>query len=247
MCTWIGAALGEWQQEHQVRRKKADWAAMVAKRRARQAAARLAGGHRLDWTRDGWRCRYCGTTARTTSGARRVHERPCEGHTAARIPRQANLGAAAHVLWTAEADDTQRQVGADVTWCSICGASSSNKVYKLRGECTGPADKAARTRLRALQNLRHPVLGYRLKKPYRTTDALMDAMEERGDERRRLYQAALQSKGDDGKDECPEGEISPAARLAPLGHSAGSDDGERTEPLGHVATPSDVHGDNTCG
>ncbi len=186
LCAWIGTALGEWQHESQVRRKKADRAAMVAKRRARRRAAMQAGGHRIDWTRDGWKCRYCGTTARTASGARRILYNPCGGHTAARIPRQTSHGTAAHVLWTAEADDTQRQVGADVTWCSVCGSYSSTKVYKLRGECRGPADKAALTRLRALQGLRHPVLGYRLKKPCRTTDAFMDALAERGGERRRL-------------------------------------------------------------
>ncbi len=241
LCTWIGTALGEWPQEAQIRRRAADRAAMREKKRARRMAARRVGGHRLDWTRDGWKCRYCGTTARAASGIDRVMNQPCSGHTAARIPRQASHGVASHVLWTAEADDAQRQVGADVTWCSICGAYSSTKIYKLRGECRGPADRAALTRLRALQGLRHPVLGYRLKKPHRMTDRFMDAMAERGGERRELYYAAMREDdaGTDGM-----GCNNPATRLEPDGHGAGSAGDARAEPSGHAAMPEDGNGEN---
>ncbi len=237
LCTWIGTALGEWPQEARVRRKPADRAAMKERLRARREAARRVGGHRLDWSRDGWKCRYCGTTARTASGVNRVMNRPCGGHTAARIPRQAGNGAAAHILWTAEADDSQRQVGADVTWCSICGAYSSTKVYKLRGECRGPADRAALTRLRALQNLRHPVLGYRLKKPRRMCDGFMEAMAERSWERRRLYQEAMQ-EGAAGV-HAEEGESSAATRLLLVGHSASGAGSQRAVPPRLAATPND--------
>ncbi len=191
ISTWIGRALDEWPQEKQVRRKPADRAAMIANRRRRRNAARAVGGHRLLWTRDGWRCKYCGTESRTASGAKRLLDRPCPGHTAARLPRQEDHGPAAHVLWTAEADATLRQGGPDVTWCSVCGAYSSTKLYKLRGRCTGPATGAALTRLKALRGLRHPVLGYVLRKPHRATDEFLDAVADRGDERRRLYDEAF--------------------------------------------------------
>ncbi len=98
LCTWIGNALSGWQPEKQVRRKQADRAAMQARRSQRRRAAREAGGHRLYWSRDGWRCRYCGTESRTPSGAKRVLDQPCPGHTAARLPRQSEHGPAAHVL-----------------------------------------------------------------------------------------------------------------------------------------------------
>ncbi len=231
LCEWIGVALGEWAHEKQVRRKAMDRSAMREKQKKRRAAARRVGGHRIDWTRDGWRCRYCGTTARTASGASRILNQPCPGHTAARIPRQADHGAAAHVLWTAEADDTTRQTGADVTWCAVCGAYSSTKLYKLRGKCSGPAEKAALTRLRALQSLRHPVLGYRLKKPHRTTDEMMDAMAARGGERRRMYEEAMRAQGDGDVYGSTVG--NPIPRPEPPWHGAGGE--PRTEPFGHVA------------
>ncbi len=44
------------------------------------------------------------------------------------------------------------------------------------GSCAGPAQKAAQTRLRTLQSLQHPVLGYRLQKPHRMNDAMLDTM-----------------------------------------------------------------------
>ncbi len=191
LCTWIGDALSEWPPEKQVRRRAMDRDGMRARRTHRRRMAREVGGHRLFWSRDGWRCRYCGTEARTQSGARRVLDRPCPGHTVARLPRQEKHGPAAHVLWTAEADDTQRQMGADVTWCSVCGAYSSAKLYKLKGRCTGPAQGAALTRLKSLQRLRHPVLGYSLKKPHRATDGFLDAAADRGDVRRQMYDDAM--------------------------------------------------------
>ncbi len=245
LCVWIGSALGEWQQERQIRRKAADRTAMMENRRRRQTAARLAGGHRLDWTRDGWKCRYCGCTARAASGIRRVFSQPCAGHTAARIPRQAQLGAAAHVLWTAEADSTQRQVGADVTWCSVCGAYSSTKIYNLGGRCRGPAGKAALTRLRALQNLRHPVLGYRLKTPHRASDEFLEAAAARGRERRQIYDETLAESGRSNTVHCSSaGMDNPAPRLVPTWLSARSSaDGMRTVPSGHVAMPSCVGDD----
>lgn len=139
------------------------------------------------------------------------------------------------MLWTAEAEDGQREAGADVTWCAVCGAYSSTKIYKLRGECPGPADKAALTRLRALQNLRHPVLGYRLKKPHRTTDEFMDAMEVRGYERRRLYDEAMRMQDDEPSTGDPGDRTSAASRLVLDGHSAGSCDDARAVPSWHAA------------
>ncbi len=200
LCTWIGDALSDWPPEKQVRRRAMDRAGMRERRAHRRRMAREVGGHRLFWGRDGWRCRYCGTEARTQSGARRVLERPCPGHTVARLPRQEEHGVAAHVLWTAEADDAQRQMGADVTWCAVCGAYSSAKLYKLKGRCTGPAQGAALTRLRSFQRLRHPVIGYLLKKPHRATDDFLDAAADRGDVRRRMYDDAMRVHSDAGAD-----------------------------------------------
>ncbi len=222
ICTWIGSALSDWPQEKQVRRKPADRAAMQAKRRQRRAAARDAGGHRLDWSRDGWRCRYCGTESRTPSGARRVLDRPCPGHTAARLPRQGEYGLAAHILWTAQADATQRQRGPDITWCSVCGAYSSTKLYKLKGRCMGPATGAALTRLKALRRLRHPVSGYALCTPHRATDEFLDAVADRGAERRRLYDNAF-SASTSGAPVAEEGR---RLHSSPGSRDDGSEDGE---------------------
>ncbi len=238
LCQWIGTALGEWHYERQCRRRKPDREAMMAKRRKRREKARLVGGHRLQWDRDGWQCKYCGTRAKTASGAQRTLDHPCPGQTAARIPREADSGAAAHVLWTAEADSSQRQSGADVTWCGVCGAYSSAKVYKLKGLCTGPAEGAALTRLRSLQRLRHPVLGYRLKTPHRTTDEFMDAMTERGDERRRKYEEAMRvGTGDcmQSGDAEPTGDPDPRPEL----DVHGADSGPHAEPSRHTAGNND--------
>ncbi len=215
-------------------------------------AAHRAGGHRLQWTRDGWRCRYCGTTARATSGLSRVLNEPCRGHTASRIPRQEAHGAARHILWTAEADDSQRQSGADVTWCSICGAYSSTKLYKLRGECNGPADGAALTRLRSLQALRHPVYGYRLKKPHRACDDFMEAVARRGYERRRMHDAEMQL-GATESTAAHSGDADDGPRQEPTGQSVDSPS-MRADPLGHAAvqdrevlyTAMELHGDLNC-
>ncbi len=235
LCVWIGKALGAWQQERQCRRKKPDRDAMMERRSKRREAARLVGGHRLQWNRDGWQCKYCGTQAKTASGARRTLNHACPGHTAARIPRQSDHGAAAHVLWTAEADPSQRQSGADVTWCAICGAYSSTKLYKLRGLCTGPAEGAASTRLKSLQRLVHPVLGYRLMKPHRTTDEFMEAMCQRGEERRRMYDDAMRVQGANDDAQCGGmgHPVNPDPRTEPEGHGAVSD--LRTVPPGPAA------------
>ncbi len=187
LCTWIGTALGCWPTEKQVRRKAVDREAMKERRQKRRDAARLVGGHRVAWGRDGWKCQDCGTQARTHSGAMRLVNQPCGGHITTRIPMQRPSGPAGHVLWTAEADDDQGQGGANVTWCAVCGAYSSSKLYKLRGICSGPAQNAARTRLRALQSLRHPVLNYKLKRPHRMSDTLLNIMNAQAADRRRRY------------------------------------------------------------
>ncbi len=92
-----------------------------------------------------------------------------------------------------------RQIGADVTFCSVCGAYSSTKLYKLRDRCTGPAQGAALTRLKSFQRLRHPILGYDLKKPHRATDEFLDAVADRGAVRRQLYDAAMTAEPSTGR------------------------------------------------
>ncbi len=225
LCTWIGAALSEWADEKRVRRREPDRKAMLARRRQRRDAARLVGGHRIAWGRDGWKCQDCGMQARSQSGARKLAGRPCPGHIATRIPDQAENGAAAHVLWTAEADDLQGPGGANVTWCSVCGAYSSTKLYKLAGRCSGPAEKAALTRLRALRGLRHPVLGYRLAKPHRMTDGLKSIMERQAAERKARYAEAIKV-GSSGQ---PEGDAARIERAA----EGGADDGSEEDIFGH--------------
>ncbi len=203
LCTWIGSALSEWADEKRVRRREPDREAMLARRRQRREAARTVGGHRIAWGRDGWKCQDCGTQARSVSGARRLVGRPCPGHLATRIPDQSSGGATAHVLWTAEADDAQGGGGANVTWCSVCGAYSSSKLYKLAGTCGGPAERAALTRLKALRGLTHPVLGYRLAKPHRMTDHLRNIMRNQAAERRASYAEAIKATGGGQREEKP--------------------------------------------
>ncbi len=128
LCSWIGTALGEWKPEKQVRRRRADRLAMEKRRAQRREAARAIGGHRIAWGRDGWKCQDCGKQARTQGGAKRMVQQACAGHLTTRIPAQGGHGPAAHTLWTAEAEETQRLGGANVTWCSICGAYSSTKL-----------------------------------------------------------------------------------------------------------------------
>ncbi len=198
LCAWIGTALGEWPTEKQVRRKMADRQAMQRRRQERRDAARLVGGHRVSWGRDGWKCQDCGKEARTPGGATRMMNQHCRGHITTRIPEQTSGDPSAHVLWTAEADDAQRQGGANVTWCSVCGAYSSTKLYKLGGPCGGPAQSAALTRLRALQELRHPVHGYRLKTPHRMTNLVMQFMVKQAAERRQRYADTMRSLPEGG-------------------------------------------------
>ncbi len=195
LCTWIGNALGTWPTENRVRRKAVDRDAMTARRQKRRDEARQVGGHRILWGRDGWKCQDCGVQARSQSGAKKLMNQPCKGHLTTRIPMQDPSGASAHILWTAEADEGQGRGGANVTWCGICGAYSSTKLYKLRGRCGGPAGKAALTRLRALQALRHPVLNYKLKRPHRMTDALMRIMVSQAAERRKRYEDMFKACG----------------------------------------------------
>ncbi len=246
LCAWIGAALGEWPTEKHVRRRPADRQAMLRRRQERRDAARLVGGHRVSWGRDGWKCQDCGKAARTAGGARRMMNQHCGGHITTRIPVQARGDPSAHILWTAEADDAQRQGGANVTWCAVCGAYSSTKLYKLSGPCGGPASAAARTRLRALQGLRHPVLGYRLKAPHRMTNLVMRFMVEQAAERRQKYADAMKcipesSAGNEGHhDNCgdPAGQGTVAAveaESAPMQRSESEEDvfgygGELSEP-----------------
>ncbi len=190
------------ETEQQVRRKKIDRQATNERRRLRREAARAIGGHRATWGRDGWKCQDCGKQARSRSGALRMVAQACGGHLTTRIPRQEARGPAAHTLWTAEADESQRQGGANVSWCSTCGAFSSTKLYNLGGPCGGPAKRAALTRLRSLQKLVHPVLGYRLGKPHRMTDELMAVMVSQAAERRRLYAEAVKAKhGEDAEED----------------------------------------------
>ncbi len=195
LCSWIGDSLAEWADEKRVRRKQADRRAMLERRRQRREAARAVGGHRVSWGRDGWKCQDCGMQARTPSGARRLTGQPCPGHIVTRIPDQGGGGAAAHVLWTAEAEGGHGQGGANVTWCSVCGAYSSTRLYKLAGRCGGPAEKAALSRLKALRGLRHPVLGYRLARPHRMTDDLKRIMTTQAAGRRARYAEAMKAGG----------------------------------------------------
>ncbi len=194
LCAWIGTALGEWAPEKQVRRRQPDREAMQRRRQQKRNAARMVGGHAVAWGRDGWKCRACGTEARTPSGAKKLMNRPCRGHLATRIPKQSEHGASAHVLWAAEAADAHGQGGADVTWCQVCGAYSSTKLYKLRGRCGGPAQGAALTRLRALRDLRHPVFGYRL---HRISDLVLEIMTQQAAERRALYAEVVRASTED--------------------------------------------------
>ncbi len=209
LCEWIGIALSEWPPEKQVRRAKPDRDAMRKRRQARRDAARQVGGHRMAWGRDGWKCQDCGAQARTHSGASRLANRPCRGHLTTRIPKQGGCDGAAHRLWTAEAENDQGQGGANVTWCAVCGAYSSSKLYKLRGRCSGQAQGAALTRLRALQSLRHPVHGYRLARPHRMTDLLMDIMVRQARERAQKYEEVFKAHPDDGDSQPRQDEAEP--------------------------------------
>ncbi len=194
LCTWIGRALGEWAPEKQIRRSLPDREAMQKRRQKKRDAARAVGGHSVAWGRDGWKCQACGKEARTQSGAKKLLNQPCQGHITTRIPKQMGHGTSAHVLWTAEADNDQGEGGANVTWCQVCGAFSSTKLYKLKGRCNGPAQGAALTRLRALSGLRHPTLGYKLQRPHRMTDLVLEIMGKQAEERRRRYAEVVSAR-----------------------------------------------------
>ncbi len=239
LCEWIGVALGEWPAENQVRRRKPDRQVMLQRRQARRDAARGVGGHRVAWGRDGWKCQDCGAQARTPSGATRLANQPCKGHITTRIPRQEGVGGAAHKLWTAEAENDQGQGGANVTWCAACGAYSSTKLYKLRGRCSGQAQGAALTRLRALQALRHPVLGYRLSKPHRMTDTLMEIMIRQAGERRQRYNDVFKMHPGDERE--PRNEEA-ATRDTASPSIAGSAPMHCDEELGDAMDDYDVFG-----
>ncbi len=114
--------------------------------------------------------------ARTLGGVTPMANQPCKRHITARIPEQEALGPSAHTFWTAEADGTAREGGANVTWRSVCGAESGSKLHKPRGRCPGPVQKAVLTMFRTLHSLRRPEHGYRLLASHRMTDNLMRAM-----------------------------------------------------------------------
>ncbi len=118
---------------------------MKQRRQLRREAARGVGGHRMARGRDGWKCQDCGRQARTSSGARKMVSKACGGHLTTRISTQEDKGPAAHVLWTAEADDTQMEKGSQRHQVLVCGAYPSTKLYKLRGLCAkSGADAFAR-------------------------------------------------------------------------------------------------------
>ncbi len=170
LCRWIGLALSQWKPIIKAR-KQSGW---TARSRAEQAARRKRaveqGGHNLTSHGEGLMCTHCGKRAQTARGVEALRRSCCEPEVALRIPEQSGAPSD-HKLWLSAYDTTAvGEKGAQVVWCSVCGAYSTRRLHRLKLACTGCPDASAKQRLNHLQNCRHPVHGYPLTRPLRLTE-----------------------------------------------------------------------------
>ena len=108
--------------------------------------------HEIAWDLDRWRCSRCQRYARNKSTLEALER-------TARVPLFGAARGATPSLPRVHSSHRIRRPG-PITWCTMCGAYSSNRSFALRQCCPGTCPSDTRSqRLRQLVIGRHPITG----------------------------------------------------------------------------------------
>ena len=108
--------------------------------------------HEIVWAVDRWRCTRFQRYARNGSTLAALRRMAC-------IPLTGAARGAAPLFPRAHESHKLRRSG-PITWCTLCGAYSSNRSFALRQSCPGKCPSDTRLqRLRQLVLVRHPITG----------------------------------------------------------------------------------------
>ena len=105
--------------------------------------------HEIAWALDRWRCSQCQRYARNKSTLAALKRTAC-------VPLFGAARGATPSLPRVHLSHKIRRSG-PITWCTMCGAYSSNRSFALR-QCTCPSD-TRNQRLRQFVIGRHPITG----------------------------------------------------------------------------------------
>ena len=108
--------------------------------------------HEIAWALDRWRCARCQRYARNNSTPAALRRTAC-------VPLFGGARGATPSLPRVHLSHKVRRSG-PITWCTMCGAYSSNRSFALRQCCPGSCPYQTRSqRLRQLVIGRHPITG----------------------------------------------------------------------------------------